>query len=83
MAEKELKELKNPISPTQLRTDIYQVLDQVLETGVPVIVQRAGRLLKIIPVREDEAKLVIVKRDVLRGDPEDLVHMDWSGSWEP
>ena len=83
MAEKEPKELKKPMSPTQLRTDIYQVLDQVLETGVPVIVQRAGRLLKILPVRDDEAKLVIVKRDVLRGDPEDLVHMDWSGSWEP
>jgi antitoxin (DNA-binding transcriptional repressor) of toxin-antitoxin stability system len=77
------KERKNPISATQLRTDIYQVLDQVLETGVPVIVQRAGRLLKILPVRDDEAKLVVVKRDVLRGDPEDLVHMDWSGSWEP
>ncbi len=77
------KERKNTISATQLRTDIYQVLDQVLETGVPVIVQRAGRLLKILPVRDDEAKLVIVKRDVLHGDPEDLVHMDWSGSWEP
>jgi antitoxin (DNA-binding transcriptional repressor) of toxin-antitoxin stability system len=77
------KERKNPISATQLRTDIYQVLDQVLETGVPVIVQRAGRLLKILPVRDDEVKLVVVKRDVLRGDPEDLVHMDWSGSWEP
>ena len=77
------KERRNAISATQLRTDIYQVLDQVLETGVPVIVQRAGRLLKIVPVRDDEAKLVIVKRDVLRGDPEELVHMDWSGSWEP
>jgi antitoxin (DNA-binding transcriptional repressor) of toxin-antitoxin stability system len=83
MTDKELKELKKPISPTQLRTDIYQVLDQVLETGVPVIVQRAGRLLKIVPVREDETKLAIVKRDVLRGDPEDLVHLDWSGTWEP
>ena len=77
------KKRKNTISATQLRTDIYQVLDQVLETGVPVIVQRAGRLLKILPVREGEAKPVIVKRDVLHGDPEDLVHMNWSGSWEP
>lgn len=51
-------------------------VEQVLKTGVPVIVQRAGRLLKILPIREDEAKLVIVKRNVLRSDPEDLVHME-------
>jgi hypothetical protein len=71
------------LSATRLRSDIYQILDQVLETGVPAVVQRGGRLLKIVPVPEEQAQLVVVKRDVLRGDPEDIVHVDWSVSWRP
>jgi hypothetical protein len=77
------KKPEKVLSATRLRSDIYQILDQVLETGVPAIIQRGGRLLKILAVPEEQGQLVIVKRDVLRGDPEDLVHLDWSDSWRP
>jgi hypothetical protein len=65
---------------TKLRSDIYQILDRVLETGVPAVIERGGRLLKIVP---EDRRFVLVERDVLRCDPEELVHLDWSQEWRP
>jgi hypothetical protein len=72
-----------PIKPSQLREDIYRILDRVLETGVPVEIERGGKLLKIIPA-EPRSKLANLKpREYLLSDPEELVHLDWSGEWRP
>jgi len=71
------------LKPSQLREDIYRILDQVLETGIPVEVERNGKLLKIIAA-EPASKLANLKpRHYLVGDPEDLVHLDWSDEWRP
>lgn len=40
--------------PSASGEDIYRILDQVLETGVPVEIERRGKLLKIVPVEADE-----------------------------
>ncbi len=71
-------------SITALRADLYRLLDRVLETGQAIEVERNGRRLRIAPVGSDS------RLDRLRphpgyivGDPEDLVHMDWSGEWNP
>lgn len=72
-----------PIKPSQLREDIYRILDQVLETGIAVEIERDGKLLKIVPV-EPRSKLENLKpRKYLLSDPEELVHLDWSGEWRP
>jgi len=69
------------ITASRLRENIYSILDEVLATGVPVEVERKGRILKIVP-EERPSKLARVKRmDIVVGDPEDLVHIDWSGEW--
>lgn len=31
------------VTPSQLRADIYRLLEEVLETGVPLEVERGGR----------------------------------------
>jgi hypothetical protein len=36
------------LTASKLRANIYRVLDQVLETGVPVEIERHGRRLRII-----------------------------------
>lgn len=72
-----------PVKPSQLREDIYRILDQVLETGVAVEIERHGKLLRIMPV-ESQSKLDNLKpRRYLLSEPEDLVHMNWSGDWRP
>lgn len=72
-----------PVKPSQLRENIYRILDQVLETGIPVEIVRHGKLLRIVPI-ETRSKLDNLKpRPYLLSDPEDLIHQDWSGEWQP
>jgi hypothetical protein len=68
---------------SSLRENLYRILDQVLETGIPVEIERRGKILKIMPA-EPRSKLTNLKpRPYLLSDPEDLVEMDWSGEWRP
>ena len=68
---------------SKLRANIYRVLDQALESGVPVEIERHGQILRIVPAKR-RGKLANLKpRNYLRTDPEDLVHIDWSSEWRP
>ncbi len=71
------------VSATALRQNIYQLLDDVLETGAPLEVERGGRRLRIIRVETTSKLDRLIRRDIVTGDPEDLVHMDWSTEWRP
>jgi hypothetical protein len=76
------------LTASKLRANVYRVLDQVLETGVPVEIERHGRRLRIIAETSGKTaapgKLTRLKpRKLLRGDPEALVHVDWSREWRP
>ncbi|MFY9987456.1 MAG: hypothetical protein WAK31_22050 [Chthoniobacterales bacterium] len=69
------------VKPSQLRADLYRLLDRVLKTGEPIEIDRGGKTLLLVP-KEKKSKLDnLVKRNVIVGDPEDLVHMDWSKGW--
>ena len=73
-----------PVTASKLRANIYRILDQVLETGIPVEIERHGQLLKIVPTTPpDKLDNLIDRRDFLRSYPEDIVHLDWSGTWQP
>ena len=70
------------LTASKLRENIYKILDQVLKTGVPVEIERRGKKLKIVPVHMPEKLDNLRKRsDFLKCDPEELVHLDWSGEW--
>lgn len=74
------------LTASKLRENIYRILDQVAETGVPVEVVRGRRRLKIVPVEETVTRKVDrlkARPEVLIGDPQGLVHMDWSEEWKP
>jgi hypothetical protein len=72
-----------PLRASALRENIYRILDEILETGVPVDIERKGKLLRIAAV-EPRSKLAnLTPRDLIVGDPEDLVHIDWSEEWRP
>lgn len=68
---------------SELRQNIYQLLDRVLETGVPLEVERRGRKLRITPEPQRDKLENLKRRDCLIGDPEEIVHMDWSKEWRP
>jgi prevent-host-death family protein len=73
-----------PITASRLRANVYRVLDEVLETGTPVEIERRGKRLRIVPA-EPRSKLDrLVKRPgFFKVDPESIVHLDWSGEWRP
>ena len=72
------------ITASELRANVYRLLDEVLETGQPLEIDRGGRTLRIIAVEPSSRVAALPKRpEFLVGDPEDLVSMDWTGEWAP
>jgi hypothetical protein len=66
-------------SATRLRANLYQVLREVLDTGVPVEVELNGRRLKIVP-EHPGGKLDKLEPhpEALACDPDLIVSLDWS-----
>jgi hypothetical protein len=72
------------VTATELRQNIYKLLDEVLETGVPLEIERNGRRLRITPeTPPNKLDRLVPHPDYIVGDPEDFVHMDWSHEWRP
>ena len=69
------------VTASKLRENIYGILDEALKTGVPVEVVRKGKILKIVPETKPDKLSRLKKRKCIIGDPEDIVHMDWSSEW--
>jgi len=71
------------ISISALRQNIYKLLDQVLKTGTPLEIDRNGERLLIVPGPDHDKLKKLRKRKVMKCEPEELVHMDWSVEWKP
>lgn len=67
---------------TELRSDLYQVVDQIIETGIPVEVLRNGHKIKIV-LADGPSKLerLVPRKNVINGDPDSIVHCDWLSEW--
>jgi antitoxin (DNA-binding transcriptional repressor) of toxin-antitoxin stability system len=70
------------VTASKLRENVYQILDEAIETGVPVEVIRKGKVLKIVPDKPVSKLDRLKKRkNVFVGDVEDIIGMDWSKEW--
>ncbi len=69
------------LTASKLRENIYQVLDQALETGVPVEILRKGSVLRIVPEKRPSKLARLKKRTGFDGDPDEIAGMDWSAEW--
>jgi len=66
------------VTVTELRGNIYKLLEEILETGVPLEIRKGGRKLRIAPVEKvDKLQNLVYRSDAIYGDPEDLVHIEW------
>ncbi|MDM8537817.1 hypothetical protein QUF70_13755 [Desulfobacterales bacterium HSG17] len=70
------------VSINQFRTDIDRLFEHILKDNKPLEIEYKGKKL-IISLAEPEDKLAKLKPhpDCIKGDPEDIVHMDWSSEW--
>lgn len=69
------------IKATQLRQNLYQLLDGVIQTGKPLEIEKNGKILRIVP-RETTSKFDhLEEHDCIVGNPDDLFGPDWSSYW--
>ena len=69
------------VTASKLRENVYQILDEAIETGVPVEVVRKGKVLKIVPEKPVSKLDRLKKRKVFVGNSDDIIGMDWSKEW--
>ncbi len=72
------------LTATQLRADLYRILDRILSTGRPVEVVLKGRKLRIAPtVPKSKFDRLVSHDDAIIGDPDELLSIDGSRLWKP
>ena len=70
------------VTATKLRQNVYAILDEVLEKGIPVEVERKGKILKIMPEkRTSKLSRIKPRPNIWMGDPDDIFKMDWMKDW--
>ena len=69
------------LTASKLRENVYGILDQVLETGVPVEVVRKGKVLKIVPETPAPKLARLRRRKAFKGDADQILGMDWLKEW--
>lgn len=70
------------ITPSELRQNLYNLLDQVILTGIPVEIKRKNKVLKII-IEQPKLKLDnLKKREVMNCKPDEIIHNDWEKEWK-
>ncbi len=75
------------LTASKLRANVYRLLDEVLETGEPLEIERNGKVLVISPKSAEEEGSIwdrLPRREgFIVGDPDELIHIDWSSEWNP
>lgn len=67
---------------TALREQLFEVVDQIIKTGVPVEIERHGHRLRIV-LDDPPKKLAKLRpRNTIVGDAEDLVDLETDGRSE-
>ncbi|MCK4765174.1 MAG: type II toxin-antitoxin system Phd/YefM family antitoxin [Candidatus Aminicenantes bacterium] len=70
------------LSATKLRQNLYNILDEVIEKGLPVEIERKGKILKIIAEKPRSKLMNLEPHDTIVGNPEDIISIDWSKEWQ-
>ncbi len=64
-----------PMSLTALRSNLFKIVDKVIETGNPVELERKGHRLKIV-IEAKKSKLENLKsHDCIVGNPDELIDL--------
>lgn len=68
----------NYISLTALRTQLFKIADQVIQTGIPIEIDRNGHILKLVLDKKKSKLANLKKRDCINGNPDELINIEAS-----
>jgi len=66
------------VTATELRQNLYRIIDTVLETGESVEVARKGGMVRIVPDKKASIWNRLEVHDVIAGD----IEGSWDGIWD-
>ncbi|MBU0512127.1 MAG: type II toxin-antitoxin system Phd/YefM family antitoxin [Chloroflexi bacterium] len=68
------------VTSTELRANIYNLLEEVLNTGIPLEIKKGDKKLKIVPVEKvNKLQNLFSRPHIILGDPDELVTISWEG----
>ena len=72
------------ITPTDFRKNIFNLLDNLLDTGKVLEINRNGHIFKVVPPKKrKKLDRLIPHKDAVIGNSDDFISMDWSSEWKP
>lgn len=72
------------LTASKLRQEVYKILDDVIRTGKPAVIERNGHILKIVTEKTTYSKLKRLKpKKISDIDTSVFEHIDWSSEWNP
>ena len=76
--------MSTSLTATELRRNIYRILDEVLETGAAREILRNGKKLLIVPAEPKRHRFEDApKRQALNCSFDELVDTTWENAWKP
>ena len=77
-------DVDRPLTATELRADVYRILDGVIETGRSRTIVRSGSRLVIALERDGRLDIATLpRRTATSCTPDELVETSWEGEWKP
>ena len=72
-----------PITASTLRQNVYRLLDDVLLTGVPLEIERNGRILRIVPdAPSGRLDRLVPHPEFVVGRLDALAAAGWDAVWD-
>ena len=70
------------ITATKLRQNLYRILDEIIDSGIPVRINRRGEILKIIPEKKKSKLERLTEHKTIVGDPESIIDISFADEWK-
>jgi len=70
------------VSATKLRQNLYRILDEILDSGIPVKINRKGEILMIIPEKKKSKLERLTEHKTIVGDPDSIIKISFDNEWK-
>ena len=70
------------VAATKLRQNLYRILDEILDSGIPVKINRKGEILMIIPEKKKGKLERLIEHKTIIGDPESIIKTSFDNEWK-